>query len=124
MANLSDFTKEILDKITCFGHDDQSIGLAVLSTVIKYLEKEQKRVVKELMEDKNLSIEELPQKDQELCTDFCYAIERLSEHCKQMLKINKIYKKIKKIEEMDINEYKEIAKLEKTFQDAKDKGVL
>jgi hypothetical protein len=124
MTNLSDFTKEILEKITCFGHDDKLLGLAVLSTVIKYLEKEQKRVVKELMEDKDLSIEQLSQKDQELCFTLSYAIEKLYEYYKHLTKLNKIYKKIKKIEEMDIDEYKEIKKLEKTFKDAKDKGVL
>jgi exopolyphosphatase/pppGpp-phosphohydrolase len=124
MANLSDFTKELLEKITFFGHYDYSLGLAVLSSVIKYLEKEQKRVDKEIMKEGDLSLEELSEKDRELCTDFCYAIDRLSEHCAQLLRIIKVYKKIKKIEEMDIDEYEELKKLEKSFKDAKDKMLI
>jgi hypothetical protein len=120
MEKLSDFTKDLLEKITYFGHDDKLLELAILSSVIKYLEKEQKKVDKELMEKRNLSLEELSEKDQELCLSFCSAIDRLSEHCIQMLRMIKIYKKIKKIEEMDIDECEEIKKLEKSFKDAKD----
>jgi hypothetical protein len=52
MEKLSDFTKDLLEKITYFGHDDKSLELAILSSVIKYLEKEQKKIDKELMEEK------------------------------------------------------------------------
>jgi hypothetical protein len=120
MANISDFTKELLEKVSYFAYDEKLLGLAVLGTVIRYLEKEEMRVGKELMEDKNLSIEQLSEKDQELCTDFSYAIDRLWECFGHLTKMNKIYKKIKKIEEMDIDEYEELKKLEKSFKEGKD----
>jgi hypothetical protein len=78
------------------------------------------RVGKELMEDKNLSIEQLSEKDQELCTDFSYAIDRLQECFVHFVKMNKICKKIKKIEEMDIDEYQELKKLEESFKEGKE----
>jgi hypothetical protein len=120
MANISDFTKELLEKISYFAYDEKILGLAVLGTVIKYLEKEEKRVGKELMEDKDLSIEQLSEKDQELVIDFSYALDRLHECFVHLVKMNKICKKIKKIEEMDIDEYQELKKLEESFKEGKE----
>jgi formiminotetrahydrofolate cyclodeaminase len=109
-----------LEKISYFAYDEKVLGLAVLSTVIKYLEKEEKRVGKELMEDKDLSIEQLSEKDQELVTDISYAIDRLEESFEHFVKMYKIYKKIKKIKEMDIDVCQELKKIEESFKEGKE----